>query len=540
MTSPPCGPFVPIQKSSAAAAQGTTRASTAPPMIASPVRCGDVSASLRIMPALRVSTFCARAATTRACDSRRPPDASLGSSNELGDLRQGLLLERRHDGVVGRIADRDQQERPLVLGPAEDLLEEAHRRRGMSQRREPGIVQCDEQNADGDPDRLADVVVLALGAVFLIRPRLLEDRDHVRRFREVRLDPVGPDWLDRLEVLLARSLAVEELLLALGGLADPRLDGGIGDRDERPRLPVRAGRRGRSCANRVLHELARHGLVRELTHRPAAADELQELLATLERRTRGEPREDERPGTELREKHAVHARHEDSPVKLGAARPLPSSADFPHLPPGHAPGTQSLRNRQGLPVLWWIVGLVGLAMFVAGVLVAGHIRRQFPWRDEAIGGTVFASFGLLCLAVAYMQYRKFRPARLRTRFGGVALAVDRDELRPGEAVTATVTHGAVEDLEVGLVCDERFDLIARAQTKAGPVSVRETNEAAAYEDWKPVDAAVGEQVFTFEIPRDAPCSYEGDCLSYGWRVTARQVRRLRTDPRSDRPIWVRP
>ena len=227
-------------------------------------------------------------------------------------------------------------------------------------------------------------------------------------------------------------------------------------------------------------------------------------------------------------------------MKLGAAQMLPSSPDFPHLPPGHAPGAQSLRNRQGLPVLWWFVGLVGLAMFVAGVLVAAHIRRQFPWRDEAIGGTIFGSFGLLCMAVAYMQYRNFRPARLRTRSGGVALAVDRDEARRGEAVTATVTHGAVEDLEVGLVCDERFDLIARAQTKAGPVSVRETNQAAAHEDWKPVEAAVGEQVFTFEIPHDGPCSYEGDCLSYGWRVTARQVRRLRTDPRSDHPIWVQP
>ena len=50
MTSPPCGPFVPIQKSSAVAPQGTTRARTAPTMIASPARCGDVSASLRFMP----------------------------------------------------------------------------------------------------------------------------------------------------------------------------------------------------------------------------------------------------------------------------------------------------------------------------------------------------------------------------------------------------------------------------------------------------------------------------------------------------------
>jgi len=50
----------------------------------------------------------------------------------------------------------------------------------------------------------------------------------------------------------------------------------------------------------------------------------------------------------------------------------------------------------------------------------------------------------------------------------------------------------------------------------------------------------GEQVLTFEIPRELPCSYEGDCLSYAWRVSARLVRKLRTDPRIDHPIWVSP
>jgi hypothetical protein len=215
--------------------------------------------------------------------------------------------------------------------------------------------------------------------------------------------------------------------------------------------------------------------------------------------------------------------------------------DFPHLPPGHEPGIQSLRNRQGVPLLWWFVGIVGMGMFLGGVfIVAGGRGPGFNFWEERLGGTFFGGMGLLCAWVAYSQYRKFRPPRLHARMRGVNLAVDRDEARRGETVSATITHGSAEDLEVGLVCFERFDLQANAQTKAGMISVRETNQATVYEEWQPVEAAAGEQVLTFEVPSDAPCSYEGDCLSHVWRVSARQVRRMRADPRIDHPVWVRP
>jgi hypothetical protein len=213
--------------------------------------------------------------------------------------------------------------------------------------------------------------------------------------------------------------------------------------------------------------------------------------------------------------------------------------DFPHLPPGHAPGPQSRRNRQGAPILWWFVGIVGFCMFVAGVLVAAHIRRQFPWRDELIGGSIFGLAGLFCVVVAYSQYRKSRPPKLRAQGWGINLAVSGEELRRGEQVSATIIHGPAVDLEVGLVCDERYDLRATAQTKGGQITVRQTNQGPAYEHWLPVESAAGEQVMTFEIPVDAPCSYEGDCLSYLWRISAREVRRMRPDPRINHPIWVR-
>jgi hypothetical protein len=216
-------------------------------------------------------------------------------------------------------------------------------------------------------------------------------------------------------------------------------------------------------------------------------------------------------------------------------------ADFPHLPPGHDPGIQSRRNRTGVPLLWWFVGIVGVGMFLAGIfLVAGGRGPGYDFWEERLGGTFFGGMGLLCAWVAYSQYRTFRPPRLQSHIRGVNLTVDLDEARRGEKVSATITHGSAEDLEVGLVCVELFDLRATAQTKAGVISVRETNQKNAYEHWQAIESVTGEQVLEFEIPQEAPCSYEGECLSYAWRVSARLVRTLRSDPRIDHPIWVSP
>jgi hypothetical protein len=213
--------------------------------------------------------------------------------------------------------------------------------------------------------------------------------------------------------------------------------------------------------------------------------------------------------------------------------------DFPQLPPGHDPGAQSLRNRMGVPFLWWFVGIVGFGMFLGGVfIVAGGRGPGYNFWEEHLGGAFFGGMGLFCAWVAYSQYRKFRP-RPHARMRGMNLAVDRDDERRGETISVTIDHTATtEDLEVGLVCVELFDLKATANTRAGIVYVRETNQKIAYEQWQAVEPPSGEQVLKFEIPREAPCSYEGDCLSYAWRVSARLVRKLRTDPRIDHPIWV--
>ena len=103
-------------------------------------------------------------------------------------------------------------------------------------------------------------------------------------------------------------------------------------------------------------------------------------------------------------------------------------------------------------------------------------------------------------------------------------------------------RGSEQSLEVGLVCVEKDDRQVRvhSQSAGAGAPVRQTTTATVYEEWQPAQTATGGQTFTFQVPRDAPYSYEGDCISFAWRVSARAVRRLRKDPRLDRPIWVEP
>jgi len=185
-------------------------------------------------------------------------------------------------------------------------------------------------------------------------------------------------------------------------------------------------------------------------------------------------------------------------------------------------------------------------MFVSGVFVAvGGRGSKFDPLEEALGGAFFASMGLVCALWAYSQLRKHRPPSLANHMPGSALAVDRDDARRGEKLSVTLTlasSGGADDepLEVGVVCVERYDYQATAQTRAGLIFIRQTREANAYEDWRQVERTAGDQSVDFELPRDVPYSYEGDCVSYAWRVSARVARKLRSDPRIDHAVWVLP
>ena len=214
---------------------------------------------------------------------------------------------------------------------------------------------------------------------------------------------------------------------------------------------------------------------------------------------------------------------------------------FPHLPAGHEPGAQSLRNRTQRTAWPPFVAFVGTAMFMAGVwIAAGGRGGGFDRQEELWGGIFFAAMGLMCVYGAGVIRGKGRPKR-HPRLRGTTLSVEPASPRRGEQVNITVAGKPREgeQLEVGLVCAERYDIRVGAYVSGASVFRRETAEAYTHEQWQAVAPAVGEQTSTFTVPRDAPYSYEGECVSYVWFASARTTKRLRKDPRLEEPIWVR-
>lgn len=216
--------------------------------------------------------------------------------------------------------------------------------------------------------------------------------------------------------------------------------------------------------------------------------------------------------------------------------------EFPHLPAGRKPGGQSVRNRAQRTFLAPFVGVVGTGMFAAGVWVAAGGRGpRFDREEELFGGLFFAACGLLCLFVGLSMWDKGR-GRRHPRLRGTTLSVAPEALRRGDEVSVTVAglRPGAEGLEVGLACDERYDTEVRVHVRGVSTVRRQTGEATVHEQWQPAPPGAAEHAFTFRVPSDAPYSYEGECVSYAWRVSARAVRPLRKDARLDRPIWVEP
>lgn len=158
---------------------------------------------------------------------------------------------------------------------------------------------------------------------------------------------------------------------------------------------------------------------------------------------------------------------------------------------------------------------------------------------------IYATFGVLALIFLvgmWLLARRFRPAPA----GHFEVLAQSLELRRGEELEADLTIHYPEDvgerLEVGLVCVERYDRPVSRRIPEGETRVeRGIGEDVAYEAWLPAWRTEEDQVFRFRIPRDAPYSHEGECLSFAWRVTGREPDRVaEEDAVSDDPIWVFP
>ena len=208
-------------------------------------------------------------------------------------------------------------------------------------------------------------------------------------------------------------------------------------------------------------------------------------------------------------------------------------ADFPHLPPGERPGRRVCATGGG-GTCSPFVGLVGLAMYAAGVWVAAGGRGPRFDRTEELGGLVFAAGGLLCVVGALAIAERGRPSR-SARLRGITLQLVGEAFRRGDAVSVTLTgrRSSGGRLEVGIACDERFE------QEVPDAPAKTMMETVAHEDWQAVPDSAREHTLDFTLPDDAPYSYEGDAVSFAWRVSVREAR-LGRDARYDRPIWVDP
>ena len=215
---------------------------------------------------------------------------------------------------------------------------------------------------------------------------------------------------------------------------------------------------------------------------------------------------------------------------------------YPHLPPGHAPGRQSKRVARGRPwgpALLFVFGLGALGGAIA--LWAGRNSAKSKSGSE-VGAFVFLAFAVLLVLAAVWLWRRLFHAPVARHLG---LAVEPGVYQRGDQVRATL---AVSDasriegkLQLGLVCTAFHDVKVQTTNANGTTSTqRKTHTTEVVKDWRDADPSQPQQTFDFTLPADSPFSYEGDTVSWAWRISAREQREHRTDPHRDVPIWVLP
>jgi hypothetical protein len=188
----------------------------------------------------------------------------------------------------------------------------------------------------------------------------------------------------------------------------------------------------------------------------------------------------------------------------------------------------------------------GIRIFSAAILVIGGVAigvYAFTQRGSAVnhGARVAVTvFGILMplffFAVAYGILRVVFPPSMR----GVTLTLSNSDVRRGADIDLRAEVAKPDKmlarLEFGLVCTEYYDV---ETTDGRGNRSRTTKQVDTHVDWRPFTGGPA-QTERFHIPDDGPFSYRGNCLSYGWRASARLPKRLRFDPAENVPFVVRP
>jgi hypothetical protein len=213
---------------------------------------------------------------------------------------------------------------------------------------------------------------------------------------------------------------------------------------------------------------------------------------------------------------------------------VPAHPTHRHLPAGREPGHQSRQRRGNLRFAIWVALGFGVA---AGAASVGFFAGILDGEDTQGAGIAAAIVCVLSLLAGVLTARFAGRSR---RSGLLELTVEPGELARGGEVRARVRIRDGREMgkvEVGLVCTEFHDQ-AQSTGKGGSQPV--TADHVLWQTWHTFDQAEPILETRFEVPASKPFSYEGGCISFAWRLSAREPRDGRRDQQTDEPIWVLP
>ena len=204
-------------------------------------------------------------------------------------------------------------------------------------------------------------------------------------------------------------------------------------------------------------------------------------------------------------------------------------------------GKQARRHRRGQWIGMACLVLAALVMLGLGIYLAVGDIDDIEGGARAGLAAFFGVLTLLMLGLAWHLLRKLRPPAPK----GVKLDLAAREVRRGQPLQAVLTLAgrrmATPALELALVCVERYDVEQRVHNPNGAdYDQRVTREHEMHREAVPVTPAAGPQAVTFTVPPDGPFSYEGECVSAVWKVSAHERRPNRPDRKLDEPLWVYP
>jgi hypothetical protein len=189
-------------------------------------------------------------------------------------------------------------------------------------------------------------------------------------------------------------------------------------------------------------------------------------------------------------------------------------------------------------VMAGVFAIVGPGLAIFAFVAAGDAVSDSAANWTRVAGV---AFGALFVFLAYVLVRQVFPPKAHS----LTIALSSHEVRRGGTIDARleIAQAAQGDGEIdfGLVCTEYYDVEKTHYDPNGyDARHRHTEDAIAYQDWRTVSPSQGVHSFRFDVPADQPFSFRGDCLSFEWRVSARDPKRLRFDRATNVSVKVLP